>query len=91
MGKKIKINKNGDGEEYQILGNFIPPCRIEKDKWKMLTDNSDSINAALLRQQQQRLAILKAIKVEVYIVPYLPLGPGVGARLSSLFRKNIKL
>jgi len=37
--------------------------RIEKDKWKMLTDNSDSINTALLRQQQQRLAILKAIKV----------------------------
>ena len=29
----------------------------------MLTDNCDSINAALLRQQQQRLAILKAIKV----------------------------
>ena len=29
----------------------------------MLTDNSDSINSALLRQQQQRLAILKAIKV----------------------------
>ena len=37
--------------------------RIEKDKWKVLTDHADSINAALLRQQQQRLAILKAIKV----------------------------
>ena len=37
--------------------------KIDKDKWKMLTDNSDSINTALLRQQQQRLAGLKAIKV----------------------------
>merc|ERR1719309_780700 len=37
--------------------------KIDKDKWKMLTDNSDSINTALLRQQQQRLAGLKATKV----------------------------
>ena len=26
LGKKIKISKNGDGEEYQIAGNFIHPC-----------------------------------------------------------------
>ena len=37
--------------------------KIDKDKWKMLTDNSDNINTALLRQQQQRLAGLKATKV----------------------------
>ena len=37
--------------------------KIEKEKWKILTENSDCINVALLRQQQQRLAILKAIKV----------------------------
>ena len=37
--------------------------RIEKDKWKVLTDTADSVNAALLRQQQQRLAILRAIRV----------------------------
>ena len=37
--------------------------KIDKDKWKMLSDNSDSVNMALLRQQQQRLAIIKAVKV----------------------------
>jgi E3 ubiquitin-protein ligase HERC2 len=37
--------------------------RIEKDKWKVLTDTAESVNAALLRQQQQRLAILRAIRV----------------------------
>ena len=24
--KKIKIKKNGNGEEYQVAGNFIQPC-----------------------------------------------------------------
>ena len=33
----------------------------------MLTDNADSINSALLRQQQQRLAILKSIKVSYFL------------------------
>ena len=37
--------------------------KIDKEKWKLLSDNPDSINTALLRQQQQRLAGLKAIKV----------------------------
>lgn len=37
--------------------------RIDKDKWKVVTDNAESINMALLRQQQQRLTIIKAIKV----------------------------
>ena len=37
--------------------------RIDKDKWRMLSDNSDSINLALLRQQQLRLAVVKAVKV----------------------------
>ena len=26
FGKKIKILKNGDVEEYQFVGNFIHPC-----------------------------------------------------------------
>ena len=26
-GKKIKILKNGDGREYQVVGNFIHPCK----------------------------------------------------------------
>ena len=26
LGKKIKIQENGDGEEYQVVGNFIHPC-----------------------------------------------------------------
>ena len=37
--------------------------RIDKDKWRMLSDNSDSINLALLRQQQLRLAVVKAVKM----------------------------
>ena len=37
--------------------------KIDKEKWKLLSDNPESINTALLRQQQQRLAGLKAIKV----------------------------
>ena len=37
--------------------------RIDKDKWKIVSDNSESINMALLRQQQLRLSIVKAIKV----------------------------
>lgn len=37
--------------------------RIDKDKWRMLADHSDSINMALLRQQQQRLSVIKAVKV----------------------------
>ena len=27
LGKKIKIIKNGGGEEYQVVGNFIHPKR----------------------------------------------------------------
>ena len=26
LGRKIKISKNGVGEEYQVLGNYIHPC-----------------------------------------------------------------
>ncbi len=38
--------------------------RIDKDRWKaLLSDNSDGVNMALLRQQQQRLAIVKSVKV----------------------------
>ena len=37
--------------------------KIDKDKWKIVSDNSDSINMALLRQQQLRLAIIKAVKL----------------------------
>ena len=37
--------------------------RIDKDKWKILYDNADCINMALLRQQQLRLSIIKAIQV----------------------------
>ena len=37
--------------------------KIDKEKWKLLADNPESINTALLRQQQQRLAGMKAIKV----------------------------
>ena len=36
--------------------------RIDKDKWKIVNDN-DCINMALLRQQQLRLSIVKAVKV----------------------------
>ena len=43
------------------------PChqdfRIDKDRWKLVADNADSINMALLRQQQQRLALIKALGV----------------------------
>ena len=37
--------------------------KIDKEKWRLLSDNPDTINTALLRQQQQRLAALKATKV----------------------------
>ncbi len=38
--------------------------KIDKDKWKIVTDNSsDCINMALLRQQQLRLSIIKAVQV----------------------------
>ena len=26
FGEEIKILNNGDGEEYQVVGNFIHPC-----------------------------------------------------------------
>ena len=26
LGKIIKILKNGNGEEYRVVGNFIHPC-----------------------------------------------------------------
>ena len=28
MGNKIKIRNNGDGDENQVVGNFIQPCNI---------------------------------------------------------------
>ena len=28
LGNKIKIKKNGGGEEYQVTGNFTQPCII---------------------------------------------------------------
>ena len=34
-----------------------------QDKWKIVSDNADTINMALLRQQQQRLAVVKAVKI----------------------------
>lgn len=37
--------------------------RMDKEKWKTVVDNPDTINIALLRQQQLRLALLKAVKV----------------------------
>ena len=37
--------------------------KISADKWRLLAGDPDSINCALLRQQQQRLAGLKAIRV----------------------------
>ena len=37
--------------------------KIDKEKWKLLSDNPESINTALLRQQQQRLSGLKAVKI----------------------------
>jgi hypothetical protein len=33
-----------------------------KDKWKIVSDNADTINMALLRQQQLRLAVVKTVK-----------------------------
>jgi hypothetical protein len=46
-----------------LLSLLAQDFRIERDKWRMLSDNSDSINMALLRQQQQRLAIIKAARI----------------------------
>jgi len=37
--------------------------KIFQEKWKIVSDNADTINMALLRQQQQRLSVIKAIKV----------------------------
>ena len=28
LGKKIKVLKNGGGEEYQVVGNFLHPSSI---------------------------------------------------------------
>ncbi|XP_040568701.2 LOW QUALITY PROTEIN: E3 ubiquitin-protein ligase HERC2-like [Lepeophtheirus salmonis] len=41
----------------------VQDFRIDKDKWRILSDKADAINIALLRQQQQRLAVLKAIRI----------------------------
>ena len=46
-----------------LFGLISQDFRIDKDRWKLVADNSDSINMALLRQQQQRLALIKAIGV----------------------------
>ena len=46
-----------------LFGLLAQDFRINKDRWKLVADNSDSINMALLRQQQQRLALIKALAV----------------------------
>ena len=37
MGKNIKNFKNGDGEEYQTVGNFIHPCNVKNEKQNIFT------------------------------------------------------
>ena len=61
--EKFSINEDSLHIWSSLFYLAAQDFKIDKDKWKMLTDNSDSINTALLRQQQQRLAGLKAIKV----------------------------
>ena len=46
-----------------LFGLAAQDFRINKDRWKLVADNSDSINMALLRQQQQRLALIRALGV----------------------------
>ena len=36
---------------------------LPQDKWKIVSNNAETINMALLRQQQLRLAVVKAVKV----------------------------
>jgi hypothetical protein len=48
---------------YYIILLPTQDFRIERDKWKLLNETAESVNAALLRQQQQRLAILRAVRV----------------------------
>ena len=61
--EKFSINEDSLHIWSSLFYLAAQDFKIDKDKWKMLTDNSDNINTALLRQQQQRLAGLKAIKV----------------------------
>ena len=46
-----------------LFGLAAQDFRINKDRWKLVADNSDSINMARLRQQQQRLALIRALGV----------------------------
>ena len=46
-----------------LFGLVAQDFRMDKERWKMVADSSDTINMALLRQQQQRFAVMKAIKV----------------------------
>ena len=60
-----KFRRNDDAVRIAmaLFGLVAQDFKIDKEKWRMLADNADSINLALLRQQQQRLAVLKATKV----------------------------
>ncbi len=60
-----KFTRNEDAIRVTttLFGLVAQDFKIDKDKWKMLAENSDNISMALLRQQQQRLAVIKAIKV----------------------------
>ena len=46
-----------------LFGLASQDFRIDKERWKIVADNSDTINMALLRQQQQRFAAMKTTKV----------------------------
>lgn len=61
-----------------LFGLAAQDFRIDKDRWKLVADNSDSINMALLRQQQQRLALIRALGVfcshqTILRYPFIPL------------------
>ena len=46
-----------------LFGLTAQDFRMDKERWKIVAESSDTINMALLRQQQQRFAVMKAIKV----------------------------
>ena len=46
-----------------LFGLAAQDFRMDKERWKIVAESSDTINMALLRQQQQRFAVMKAVKV----------------------------
>ena len=46
-----------------LFGLAAQDFRMDKERWKIVAESPDTINMALLRQQQQRLAVMKAVKV----------------------------